>query len=67
MNAADEDPSVKTFAASSAGYQFPPDRAGRQDSECATNWQIERMATVDRNVLRLATFELLLGPISLLK
>ena len=27
----------------------------------ATNWQIQRMATIDRNILRLATFELLLG------
>ncbi len=28
-------------------------------SKYATNWQIERMATIDRNVLRLAAFELL--------
>lgn len=28
-------------------------------SKSATNWQIQRMATIDRNVLRLATFELL--------
>ena len=26
---------------------------------CARNWRLERMAAVDRNVLRLATFELL--------
>ncbi len=25
----------------------------------ATNWQIQRMATVDRNIIRMATFELL--------
>lgn len=25
----------------------------------ATNWQIERMATIDRNIIRIATFELL--------
>lgn len=25
----------------------------------ATNWKLERMATIDRNVLRMATFELL--------
>jgi transcription antitermination factor NusB len=25
----------------------------------ATNWQIKRMATIDRNILRLATYELL--------
>ena len=28
-------------------------------SEYATNWQIERMAVIDRNVLRFATYELL--------
>jgi len=28
-------------------------------SKYATNWQISRMAVVDRNILRLATFELL--------
>ena len=28
-------------------------------SRYAANWQIQRMATIDRNVLRLATFELL--------
>jgi len=28
-------------------------------SKYATNWQIKRMATVDRNILRLATYELL--------
>jgi len=26
---------------------------------CAENWEIHRMATVDRNILRLATYELL--------
>lgn len=26
--------------------------------ECSTNWKVPRMALVDRNVLRLATFEL---------
>ncbi len=25
---------------------------------CSTNWRIDRMATVDRNILRVATFEL---------
>lgn len=28
-------------------------------SEFATNWQLDRMATIDRNVLRIASFELL--------
>jgi N utilization substance protein B len=27
--------------------------------ECSTNWRVSRMAMVDRNILRLATFELL--------
>lgn len=28
----------------------------------ATNWRLERMATIDRNVLRIASFELLFVP-----
>ncbi len=28
-------------------------------SECATNWQLKRMAVVDRNILRFAAYELL--------
>ena len=35
------------------------DRINSVISKAATNWQIQRMATVDRNILRLATFELL--------
>jgi len=31
-------------------------------SECAENWKISRMAVVDRNILRLATYELLYTP-----
>lgn len=27
-------------------------------SKCSTNWKISRMAIVDRNILRMATFEL---------
>ena len=30
-------------------------------SKYATNWEIGRMATIDRNILRLSTFELLLS------
>jgi len=63
MNAADEDPSVKTFAAAlSRDISSHLAELDGKISECATNWQIERMATVDRNVLRLATFELLFRP-----
>ncbi|MFH1846236.1 MAG: transcription antitermination factor NusB, partial [Candidatus Omnitrophota bacterium] len=28
-------------------------------AKCATNWKIERMATIDRNILRIAAYELL--------
>ena len=28
-------------------------------SECATNWQLDRMAVIDRNILRFAAYELL--------
>lgn len=35
------------------------DRIDSVISKYATNWQIQRMATIDRNILRLATFELL--------
>ena len=28
-------------------------------AECAKNWQIQRMAAIDRNILRLATYELM--------
>ncbi len=27
-------------------------------SQCSTNWKVARMASVDRNILRMATFEL---------
>ena len=63
LHAADEEPSVKSFA--SQLVKDISSRIGELDgkiSECATNWQIERMATVDRNVLRLAAFELLYRP-----
>ncbi len=31
-------------------------------SKCAKNWKIERMAVIDRNVLRMASFELMFLP-----
>jgi len=31
-------------------------------SECAENWTLTRMAVIDRNVLRLATYEMLYTP-----
>lgn len=33
----------------------------RQIGECAQNWQIGRMNVVDRNILRVASYELLFG------
>jgi N utilization substance protein B len=40
------------------------ERAGldRAISESSENWRVERMATVDRNVLRLAVYEMLHDP-----
>ena len=34
----------------------------RQIEEVAKNWQLKRMAAIDRNILRLATYELLFRP-----
>jgi N utilization substance protein B len=31
-------------------------------SSCSTHWKVERLATVDRNVLRIASYELLFEP-----
>src|SRR5262245_51275471 len=36
--------------------------SGRQLGESAANWRLPRMATVDRNVLRLGAYELLFAP-----
>jgi len=35
------------------------DTIDKHIAKCATNWQLKRMAIVDRNILRLATYELL--------
>ncbi len=56
----DEDPAVKDFAKELVTSVW--DRLALIDdkiTEYATNWQLDRMATVDRNILRLAGFELL--------
>ena len=55
-----EDPAVKEFA--TALVTDICDKLNVIDetiSGYATNWQLDRMATVDRNILRLASFELL--------
>ena len=57
---AGEDPAVKEFA--TALVESICDKLPLIDekiTECATNWQLDRMAMVDRNILRLAGFELL--------
>jgi len=35
------------------------ERIDKEISRFATNWQLKRMAVIDRNILRLATYELL--------
>lgn len=35
------------------------ERIDRLISRCTTNWRVERMSAIDRNILRLATYELL--------
>ncbi|HQP91677.1 MAG TPA: transcription antitermination factor NusB [Candidatus Omnitrophota bacterium] len=55
-----EEPSVRSFAAELV--KNVSDNIKSLDeciSKFATNWQLDRMATVDRNILRLAAFELL--------
>ena len=57
---AEEEASVKAFATELA--TSVSDNLVAIDetiATSATNWQLDRMATVDRNILRLASFELL--------
>lgn len=56
----DEDPAVKEFCIDLV--KNIADKIGALDeaiTNYATNWELDRMATVDRNILRLAGFELL--------
>lgn len=57
---AQEDPSVKEFAMGLV-KNVSENLKGIDEkiSQYATNWQLDRMAMVDRNILRLASFELL--------
>ena len=51
---------VKKFANDLVlGVSDKKDRIDKMISGYATNWQLERMAVVDRNVLRFAAYELL--------
>lgn len=57
---AEEEASVRAFAtelATSVGDNLAA--IDETIAMFATNWQLDRMATVDRNILRLASFELL--------
>ena len=59
---ADEDPDdeVRAFAEEIVRGTFKHLRIiNAKILACAKNWALERMATVDRNVLRLATYEIL--------
>ena len=54
------DASVKEFAQKLIGGTIENSkRIDKIIRDYATNWQLERMATVDRNILRMATYELL--------
>jgi transcription antitermination factor NusB len=61
MNAhEDEDPDVKSYVEDLIKNIGERQTAiDEQIAKYATNWQLDRMATVDRNILRLAGFELL--------
>ena len=55
-----EDPTVKEFAVSLVTSVIEKiDLLDAEVSKSATNWQLDRMATVDRNILRMASYELL--------
>ncbi|HZE96269.1 MAG TPA: transcription antitermination factor NusB [Planctomycetota bacterium] len=41
------------------GFREKREIIDRQIEEVAKNWQLKRMAAIDRNILRLATYELL--------
>lgn len=61
MNAeASQDPDVADFTRELV-FSVSRHRADidREIAKYAANWQLDRMATVDRNILRLASFELL--------
>jgi transcription antitermination factor NusB len=54
------DPEILGFAkVLILGWREHRDAIDRKIEEVAKNWQLKRMAAVDRNILRLATYELL--------
>jgi len=59
-NDEEHDTEVKTFANSLAlGVANKAKEIDKVISERATNWQLGRMAVIDRNILRFAAYELL--------
>ena len=59
----DQDKVVREFSDRiTAGTQGRLDDIDKMISKYATNWQIKRMAVIDRNVLRLGVYELLYAP-----
>ncbi len=56
----EDDPTVKQFATELVIHVWKNrDAIDEAIKACATNWQLERMAAVDRNILRLAGYELI--------
>jgi transcription antitermination factor NusB len=56
----EKDTEVKTFANSLVlGVSNKIKDIDKTITECATNWQLKRMAVIDRNILRFAAYELL--------
>ncbi|HVR83338.1 MAG TPA: transcription antitermination factor NusB [Planctomycetota bacterium] len=54
------DPEMTDFAREIVfGFRDKKAIIDRQIEEVAKNWQLKRMAAIDRNILRLATYELL--------
>jgi N utilization substance protein B len=57
--AADADPEGRAYADEAVrGVSAARDEVDRQIASASTHWRIERMSRVDRNVLRLGTWEL---------
>jgi N utilization substance protein B len=53
-------PEIRCFAdALVLGVCANKDEIDRTVTECATNWQLDRMAVIDRNILRAAAYELI--------
>ena len=54
------DKEVKEFTnAMVLGFYENRDMIDKMITKCATNWELKRMAVIDRNILRAATYELL--------